>query len=118
MEQRRSITDPVVRSAPGELDRRPRARLDRNYLRLVLFGSRARGDNLPESDADVAVVLRGPISDRWALKRLVIEDTYPILLETGLYIQPWPLQEGELGDPERSSNPALVRNVVREGITA
>src|ERR1700752_4912963 len=111
MEQRRSITDPVVRSALAELDRRLRARFDRKYLRLVLFGSRARGDNLPESDADVAVVLCGPISDRWALKRLIIEDTYSILLDTGLYIQPWPLEEGELDDPERSSNPALIRNV-------
>ena len=102
----------------GQLDRRLRARFGRKYLRLVLFGSRARGDNLPESDADVAVVLRGPISDRWLLKRLIIEDTYPILLEIGLYIQPWPLEEGELDDPERSSNPALIRNVAQEGITA
>jgi len=117
MQQRRSITDPVVRSALGEPDRRLRARFDRKYLRLVLFDSRARGDDFPESDADVAVILRRPISDRWALKRLIIEDTYPILLETGLYIQPWPLEERELDDPEQSSNPALIRNVVREGIT-
>ena len=30
--------------------------------RLVLFGSRARGDNDPESDVDVLVVLDGPVS--------------------------------------------------------
>jgi hypothetical protein len=50
----------------------------------------------PESDADVAVILRGRITDRWSLKRLIIQDTYPILLATGLYIQAWPLEEGEL----------------------
>jgi antitoxin ChpS len=83
----------------------------------MLFGSRARGDNDPESDADVAVILRRRITDRWSVKRLIIEDTYPILLETGLYIQAWPLEEGELDDPDKSSNPALLRNVVREGIT-
>jgi len=30
--------------------------------RLVLFGSRARGDNEPDSDIDVLVVLEGPVS--------------------------------------------------------
>jgi predicted nucleotidyltransferase len=30
--------------------------------RLVLFGSRARGDNEPDSDIDVLVVLDGPVS--------------------------------------------------------
>ena len=111
------IGDPVVRSALRELDRKLRARFGRKYLRLMLFGSRARGDNKPESDADVAVILRGRLTDRWSVKRLMIEDTYPILLETGLYIQAWPLEEGELDDPDKSSNPALVRNVVRDGIT-
>ena len=112
----RLIGDPVVRSALSELDRKLRERFGRKYLKLMLFGSRARGDNHPESDADVAVILRGRITDRWSLKRLIIEDTYPILLETGLYIQPWPLEEGELDDPDQSSNPALLRNVVREGV--
>jgi antitoxin ChpS len=83
----------------------------------MLFGRRARGDNDPESDADVAVILRGRITDRWSVKRLIIQDTYPILLETGLYIQAWPLEKGELDDPDKSSNPALLRNVVRDGIT-
>jgi uncharacterized protein len=111
------IGDPVVRSALRELDRKLRARFGRKYLGLMLFGSRARGDNDPESDADVAVILRGRLTDRWSVKRIIIQDTYPILLETGLYIQAWPLEEGELDDPDKSSNPALVRNVVRDGIT-
>jgi uncharacterized protein len=111
------IEDPVLRSALRELDCRLRERLGRRYIKLMLFGSRARGDNAPESDADVAVILRGRIADRWALKRLIIQETYPILLETGLYIQPWPFEQNELDDPDKSANPALLRNVVREGIT-
>ena len=63
-----------------------------------------------------AVVLRGHIDNRWSLRRLIIRDTYPILLETGLYIQAWPLEERELDDPDTSANPALLRNVLREGI--
>ena len=111
------VSDPVVRSALRELDRKLRERFGRKYLKLILFGSRARGDNVVESDADVAVVLRGGITDRWSVKRRIIQVTYPILLETGLYIQAWPLEEGELDDPDESSNPTLLQNVVRDGIT-
>jgi hypothetical protein len=103
------IRDPVLRSMLRKLDRRLRKRLGRRYIKLMLFGSRARGD--------VAVVLRGRIADRWALKRLIIQETYPLLVETGLYIQPWPLEQGELDDPDKSANPAPLRNVVRQGIT-
>jgi antitoxin ChpS len=110
------IGDPVVRTALGELDRKLRARFGDRYVRLILFGSRARGDNAPDSDADVAVVLRGRIADRWSVERQIIAETYPILLETGLYIESWPLEQSELDDPDRSSNPALLRNVLREGI--
>jgi hypothetical protein len=46
-----------------------------------------------------------------------MQETYPILLETGLYIQAWPLAEAELENPDESSNPTLLRNVVRQGIT-
>jgi predicted nucleotidyltransferase len=112
------IDDPIIRSALRDLDGRLRQRFGCNYVRLILFGSRARGDNRPDSDADVAVILRGPIENRWSVKRQIIEDTYPILLDTGLYIQPWPLEERELDDPERSPNPALVRNILHEGIPA
>src|ERR1700730_9790536 len=108
VETQSGISDPVVGSALRELGRKLSERFGRKYVKIMLFGSRARGDNHAESDADVAVVLRGRITDRWSLKRLIIQDTYPILLETGLYIQAWPLEEGELDDPDESSNPTLL----------
>jgi predicted nucleotidyltransferase len=110
------IGDPVVRAALSELDRKLRARFGDRYVRLILFGSRARGDNGPDSDADVAAVLCGHIADRWSVERRIIGETYPTLPETGLYIESWPLEQSELDDPDRSSNPALLRNVLREGI--
>ena len=113
---RNRISDAALESALAELDRKLHARFGRGYCRLILFGSRARGDNRPDSDADVAVVMRQHIADRWALKRAIIEETYPILLEIGLYIQAWPLAEAELENPDKSSNPALFWNVVRQGI--
>jgi predicted nucleotidyltransferase len=113
-----ALDNEAVRAALRRLDRRLHARFGRSYVKLILFGSRARGDNQPDSDADVAVVLRGPIDDAWPLKRQIIEETYPILLETGLYIQPWPVEERSLEDPASSSNPALLRNIIREGVAA
>ena len=57
---------PAASSLPPRahpLLRRLRAELEQHYgtrlERLILFGSRARGDAGPESDWDVAVVLRG-----------------------------------------------------------
>ncbi len=114
----RAHTDPILRSALRLLDAALREKFGYKYVSLILFGSRARGDYRPDSDADVAVVLRGDIGDRWKLKQQMIESTYPILLETGLYIQPWPIRESELEDPEKSSNPNLVRNILRDGIPA
>ncbi len=112
----RKIGDPVVAAALRRLDARLRERFGRDYVRLILFGSRARGDHAPDSDADVAVVMRGPIANRWSLERRIIEETYPILLDTGLYIEAWPLEEGELADPQNSSNPELLRNVLHDGV--
>ena len=113
-----ALGNEAVRAALRRLDRRLRARFGRNYVKLILFGSRARGDNKPDSDADVAVVLRGPIHDAWSLKRQIIEETYPILVETGLYIQPWPVEQRSLDDPANSSDPALLRNIIRDGVAA
>jgi uncharacterized protein len=110
------IADPVVRDALQRLDLRLRERFGRDYVRLILFGSRARGDHAPDSDADVAVVMRIPIEDRWRLKSQIIDETYPILLDTGLYIQPWPVAQPELDDPGKAPNPALLRNVLKDGV--
>ncbi len=56
-----STTDPVLarfRAAVGEL-------YGERIERVVLYGSRARGDANPDSDYDVAVFLRGLTSSRW-----------------------------------------------------
>lgn len=54
-----AIDDPVLRLLKAELQREYGDRLDR----IVLFGSRARGDHREDSDYDVAVFLKS--YDRW-----------------------------------------------------
>ena len=83
----------------------------------ILFGSRARGTAHDESDADVAVVLAGKAGNFIRTKMEMSDIAYDVLLSTGIRIQPLPVWESEWAEPERYSNPYLLQNIMREGIT-
>jgi len=82
----------------------------------ILFGSRARGDNRPDSDLDLAVVLAGKRGSFIDTKLHMAGLAFDVLMETGILIQALPLWEGDLAHPEQFSNPDLIRNIAREGI--
>ena len=109
------INEDIVRSALHELDHRLRNKLGASYSHLILFGSRARGDHKPDSDADVAVVMHGEVKDEWALTRSVLEETYELLLDSGLFIEPWIIEDTALRLPHDAANPLLVRNILKDG---
>ena len=46
-----------------------------------LYGSRARGDLRPDSDADLAIVLHGPRGDIWDTAWTMSDITFDLLLE-------------------------------------
>lgn len=81
-----------------------------------LFGSRARGDSHEESDADIAVLLKGPKGDFIDSKLSMDDIAYDTLLETGIRIQPLPVWEEEWEHPQQFSNPYLLRNITQDGI--
>ncbi|MBN8241145.1 nucleotidyltransferase domain-containing protein [Marinobacter hydrocarbonoclasticus] len=85
-------------------------------VQLILFGSRARGDYHPESDADVAVFLRGQPGDFVETKLAMAGLAFDVLVETGVLIQALPVWECEWANPAGYSNPALLQNIAREGI--
>ena len=62
--------------------------------RIVLFGSRARGDAQADSDFDVAVFLRG-YQDLWSELQPLGAITTDILLETGAVISAKPFPAAE-----------------------
>lgn len=81
-----------------------------------LFGSRARRNHRPDSDVDIAVLLRGD-RDKFLDTTLNLADiAYEVLLETGILIEAIPIWEGEWEHPESYANPGLLRNINREGI--
>ncbi len=60
--------------------------------RVILFGSRARGDALPESDYDVLVVFTELVPEEW--QRTVLE-LYDAFRGIGVAVEPHPMSELE-----------------------
>ena len=116
LRRRKPGIDPATRAALARLRPRLEARYGARLKALILFGSRARGDHRPDSDADLAVVLAGPIERPFAIKGEVIDDSYDIFLDTGIYIQPWPFEARSLEHPDTDRHAHLVREVLREGV--
>jgi predicted nucleotidyltransferase len=102
----RPAGDPILtkfRSALGELYG---AELDR----VILFGSRARGEARPDSDYDVAVFLKA-LPDRWAELDRLADLRVRFLDETGAFFdaRPYP--------PDAYHNPSpLMHEIRREGL--
>jgi predicted nucleotidyltransferase len=65
--------------------------------RVVLFGSRARGDFRPDSDYDVAVFVR-QLGGFWDEVRRLADVTTDILLDTGAVISAKPFRAESYND--------------------
>src|SRR5215469_11657576 len=61
--------------------------------RVVLFGSRARGDGHAGSDYDIAVFLKN-LTDRWREFHRLADLRTDILAETGAFLEARPFREG------------------------
>ena len=76
-----AIVDPVLSRFRAALDRVYGDRVER----VVLFGSRARGDARPDSDYDVAVFLND-LADRWDEVDRIADIAADIMDETGAFV--------------------------------
>ena len=81
---------------------------------IVLFGSRARGDHRPDSDADIAIILQDGEWRFWAEKMKLADLTYEILMEYGLRIQPWPVAIDTWNSPALHHNPRFIEAIKRD----
>ncbi|MGO9006192.1 MAG: nucleotidyltransferase domain-containing protein [Beijerinckiaceae bacterium] len=79
--------------------------------RVVLFGSRARGDAQPDSDYDVAVFLRD-MPDRFEEMNRLADISTAILYDTGEVLNAMPYRAETYNDPRMP----LMHEIRREGV--
>ena len=87
-----------------------------DLAQALLYGSRARNTHRPDSDADLALVLRGPHGRKFDAVRVMSGIAFDVMLETGILIQPAPIWEDEWQHPEHFGNTEFIENIQREGI--
>jgi predicted nucleotidyltransferase len=103
--------NPKVQIILTELRHRFEELYGERLVRLVLFGSQARGDAEPGSDIDVLVVLKGSVSPCEEIARTV-DDVAGISLAHNEVISCVFISEEQF---ERERSPLLL-NVLREGV--
>lgn len=88
----------------------------------ILFGSRARGTHEADSDADLAVILRGsPETGNYSRERMSIaldmsRSAYNAMFETGVIVSPFPIWQEEYEASKPKFNRILLQNIHREGV--
>lgn len=106
--------DQQTRAALADFRSRLVQRYGSRMRGMILFGSRARGDHRPDSDADVAVFMGDtpdPISDQMDMAT----EAYHVFLADGVLIQPWVLK-GTPEQPDLTYADRLLRAVQSQGI--
>lgn len=98
--------DPVLQRLRRALDDLYRSRLER----VVLFGSRARGDANDDSDYDIAVFLND-LTDRWRKLDRLADLRADFLEDADVFIDAKPYPAGAYHD-----RTTMMREIRREGV--
>jgi len=108
------VAQPVLSPTDDPVLRRLKAALQRLYgdriARLVLFGSRARGEARADSDYDIAVFLKD-IPDPWQERFRLADLRVDFLDETGAFIEAMPFRAAAYAD-----RTALMQAIRTEGL--
>jgi len=115
-------TTSVARPLSNELSSRATARLRAfrrevqsalpgNVARVILFGSRARGDARPDSDYDLAVFVKD-LQDRRTIDHALADTAYRHIL-AGVHIRPVAVPADYL---ETHPRDPLAMNIARNGL--
>ncbi|HBK08858.1 MAG TPA: hypothetical protein DDZ81_23885 [Acetobacteraceae bacterium] len=100
-----TVIDPVLSRFRRSLDEIYGGQIER----VVLFGSRARGDAHAESDYDVAIFLND-FHDRWSEMDRLVPVVTDILYDQGAFIHAMPYRAGAYRD-----RTPLMHEIRREG---
>jgi len=80
---------------------------------IIWYGSTARGEGTPDSDIDVAVVLRNPENDR--LRRIALDVSAELSLEHDCLLMPFLISNARYQEMKQIGR-LLVRNIERDGV--
>lgn len=102
-----TVTNQIVQQCKEALTRQYGKRLKG----VILYGSMARGQAMPDSDIDLLVLLEAPL-DYFAELRQLVDVLYPLQLESEQLISAKPVlvSDFEIGTV------SLYRNARREGV--
>ena len=103
------------RAALAALVDRLRQRYGDDLLRVVLFGSKARGDFDDESDLDVLIVVRMPDDNYWKHWNEIVDGTYDLELDYGVVFSFLIRDESDYARM-RQWNLLINRNIEQDGI--
>ena len=87
--------------------------LGSQLIELKLFGSKARGDDRPDSDLDVLVIVA---TDDWYIRDTVYDITTNILLQMDVCISPKVISKNRF-DQLSKEGTSFIHNVSRDAIT-
>jgi predicted nucleotidyltransferase len=86
--------------------------LGRRLIELKIFGSKARGDDKPDSDIDVLVIVT---DDDWHICDVVYGIATDILLQTDISISPKVISKNQL-ELLQKEDTFFLRNISRDAI--
>ena len=87
----------------------------RGVRHAALFGSRARGDSYPDSDYDLAVLLRGDLAKQPDIRAKVVDEAFEHVIE-GYALTPIPLRGDYLQPVAGRYRTELARRIAHEGV--
>ena len=103
-----STLDPVLEKFRAAITELYGSRIER----IVLYGSRARGDHRPDSDYDIAVFLKDLPANRWDDIRRIADIELAILDDTDAVVTALPLPAGSW----RDSASILMHEIRNDGL--
>ena len=103
---------PEIEALLDDFNQRLEALYGERLIEVVLFGSVARGEDTPESDVDVLVVLRGPV-DHYAESEPLSKIMVDLMARYGEFVVPVVMSESTF----RAGDWPLLTNVRAEGVS-